>query len=136
MFCSVSGLSLAEIVDISVNTSFDYVDSIFAALYLVDDRALVFKLLINSEEVRHFIENMLRELADIGIRIISRIVERDSDDLVIRCAVVDHGDNSDGVAFYQSKRLDSFRTKHQNIERVSVLGICSWDKAVVCRIVR
>lgn len=103
MFCSVSGLSLAEAVDISVDTSFDYVDSIFAALYLVDDRALILKLLINSEEVRHFIENMLRELADIGIRIISRIVERDSDDLVIGRTVVDHGDYSDGVAFYQSK---------------------------------
>ena len=132
---SVFFSAFAEAFDVSVNALFNDNDSLVSALDLINGSLLALQLLVNTEEVRHFIKNMSRKLTDIVVAVVGGVIERDSDDLVIGRTVVYHRNNADRIALNQRQRINRFGAKHQNVQRVAVLGICSGDKAVVCGLV-
>ncbi len=53
-------LLFAVAVDIVIDAVFNDILGVLLAAYLVDNRILALKLLVNREKVRHLVENMLR----------------------------------------------------------------------------
>ena len=106
------------------------------SLHLVNGSLLVLKRLINAEEMPHFLKNMRRQLRDIRIDVVIRVVKRNGDDLFVVSAVVDHRDNADGIAFHKGHRLDGLRTKNQHVKRIAVIAVGSRDKTIIGGIMR
>jgi len=61
-----------------------------AVAYLVNNRFLMLKILVNREEMAHFLKNMRGKLAYIGISVIGRVVKGYCDNLFVALAVVHH----------------------------------------------
>ena len=59
----------------------------------------------------------------------------DGDDFVIDGAGIDHGHQTDGAGVHDGERGDGNLTKHQNVERIVILGERLRDEAIVCGIV-
>ena len=106
-----------------------------ALAYLVYCGVLVLKVLVYLEEVAHFVESVSGELIDVFVLIVVGIVEGNGDNLLVVSAVVDHGDNSDGVCSYKSHRLERLGAEKKNVKRVSVVAVGSRNESVVCGIV-
>ena len=125
----------AEVFDISVDGVPHDGDRLCPPTDLIDGGILVFKALIYREEMPHFLKNVRRELVNIGILIIIRVVIRDGDDLFIVTTVVDHRDHTDRERAAQGQRLQRLGAKQQHIQRVVIIAVGARNKAVVGGIV-
>ena len=105
-------------------------------LYGLATGFLVFKRLVDAEEVPHFVKNVLRQLVDALVLVVGRVAERDRDDFFVVSAVVDHRNDADGVAAHQRHRLNRLRAEDENVQRVVVVAVGARNEAVIRRIVR
>ena len=128
--------SLAETIYVSVDAAFNDLYCIVLALDFIYDGLFALEGLVDSEEVRHFVKNVLRKFGNVLVGIVCRVVERYCDYLIVKCAVVEHRNYADRVAFYECERFDRLGAEDENVEWVAVVGIGTGDKAVVCRVVR
>ena len=127
--------SLAETIYVSVDAALNDLYRIVLAFYFIYDGLFALEGLIDCEEVRHFIENVLRKFGNVLVGIVCRVVERYCDYLIVERTVVEHRNYADRVAFYECERFDRLGAEDENIERVAVVGISTGDKTVVCRVV-
>ena len=74
----------AETFDVVFDRFVDDLDCHFSAADFACDGILAFEVFVNTEEVRHFIENMLGEFGDVLIGIVGRVLKGDRDDLCSR----------------------------------------------------
>src|SRR6266542_1544308 len=57
-----------------------------------------FEILVDEEEVLDLLERMLREVGDVEVLLIERVVARDSENLVVRLMAVEHLQNAERTA--------------------------------------
>ena len=124
-----------EAVDVVIDGVFNDLDRVVTGADLIDGRGLILQILINREEVAHFVKDVSRQLVDVGVHIVVGIVEGNGNDLFIVMPVIDHGDHTDGIGAYQCQRLQRFGADEQYVQRVTVIAVGTGNKAVVCRIV-
>ena len=121
--------------NISVLALDDDLDGFLAAEDVADDGLLALQALVDAEEVADFACHMVRQLRDVLIGVVGRILEGNGNDLFIETAAVLHRNNADGVALHEAQRADAFRAEHQNVQRVAVVRPGAGDEAVVGGIV-
>ena len=125
-----------KILNITINRGSNYADCRIAVCYLVNCCVLVFKVLVNREEVAHFIENMLWELVYVLVVIVGGIAERNRNYFLVVTSAVHHRNNAYRICAYKRQRLKSLRAKQKHVKRVAVIAVGARDKTVICRIVR
>lgn len=121
---------------ISRDCVLDGFDSVLSAAALFDRGFLALEVLVDREEMPHFVEDMRRQLVDIGVHIVRRIGKRYRDDFLVVSAAVDHGNHTDRISATQRKRIERFRAKQQHVQRIAVVAERSRDKTVVCGVMR
>lgn len=104
--------------------------SLFSAHYFAHGRVLVFQRLINLEEVLHFLEYVAGQLLDFGVAVVRGLLKGYCDNFGVLFALVRHIYNADGVALYNRGWQNGFAAKHQNVQRVAVVGKRARNKAV------
>ena len=104
--CFSSYCLFAEFLHISVNAALDDLQCNLTACNFLNASYLVLQLLVNLEEVGHFVEDMLRQLLNVLESVVGWVVEWDSDDLLIVLAAVYHADYTDWVAANQGQRIN------------------------------
>ena len=93
------------------------------------------EILVDLEEVTHLVKSVNGKLVDVLVLVVVGVVEGDGNDLFVVSAVVDHGDNSDGVSSHQRKGLDGLGAEQKHVEGVSVITQRAGNESVVCRVV-
>ena len=125
----------AEALDVVVEGLLNDAERVLARAHLVDGGFLVLKILVYREEVAHLLEDMLRELVDVVVHIVVRVVEGNRNYLLVVSAVVYHRDDTYRIGAYKGHRLDRLGADEKHVKRVSVITVGAGDKAVICRIV-
>ena len=97
---------------------------------------LVLERFVDLEKVRNLAGTVRRNLAYVLVKVPGRVLEGNGDDLVVDRVAVDHAHRADGVAVHLHHRVERFRAKDQNVERIAVIGISTRNKAVIRRIMR
>ncbi|MPN33203.1 hypothetical protein SDC9_180687 [bioreactor metagenome] len=87
----------------------------FCILYFVYHSFFIFQILIDGKEVAHLREDMSRQLVDILIGAIGRIIEGNGNDLFVQLAGIQHIHYSDRVAANHAQGMDGFAAKNQYI---------------------
>ena len=118
-----------------VQTLLDDLLRILRAPHLVHHGLLLLQIFVDGEEVGHFREDVGGQLADIVVAVVGGILEGDGDDLFIQLALIQHGNDADGIAAHQTQGLDHLAAKHQHVQRVVVVRIGAGNQAVVGGIV-
>ena len=126
---------LAELVDIVVDRLVDDAEGFVAWEDLINRGILVLEVLVDREEVAHFLENVARKLINAVVHIVVGIVKGTGDDLLVASAVIDHCDNSDRIRAHKRHRLDRLGTQEKHVERVAIVAKGSGNEAVVGGIV-
>ena len=132
---SVGKRLFAEVFHVVINGGGHHAHRFLAAADLVDGCGLVFEVFVHRKEVPHLIKNMGGQLVDVGILVVVGIVEGDGDDLFVSAAVIDHGDDADGVGTHQCERLERLGAEQQHVERIVIVAVGTGNEAVVGRVV-
>jgi hypothetical protein len=122
------------VLDIVINIAGNDLLGNGRVFHFIYGSGFVFKFLIDLKEVGHFVEDVLRQLFDVVIHIVVRVIKRYSNDLIVSVAVIEHTDDTDGVALDEGEGDQGLRTKDENIEWVIIVGIGTGDEAVVRRV--
>lgn len=125
----------AKALDIVVKAGIDNVDCLLTALNLVNDRFFAFEGFVNREEMAHFIKYVLGKLRNIVAVGVAGVIGTDGDYFFVVFAAVLHGDNTNRSASDEGHWFDRFAANHQNVQRVAIVAIGSWDETVVGRVV-
>ena len=78
----------AEAFNIVVDAVFNNAFCFGCVANFVNNSLFVFKSFINFEEVHHFAVDMGGDFGDIVISVIGRVIERNSDNFFVCCAVI------------------------------------------------
>ena len=79
-----------------------YLQSVFPALYIINCGLFMLKIFINLKKMAHFIENMLRQVIDILVLIIRRVVKGYGYYLFIVAVAVYHCDYPDRIGAHKA----------------------------------
>ena len=82
-------------------------DGILPALHVSGHGLLALQRLVDGEEVGHFVKDVVGQLGDVMIGVVSGVGKGDGDDLFVVLAVVQHGDVAHGVAAHQRQESTS-----------------------------
>jgi hypothetical protein len=95
---------------------------------------LALELLVILEEAAQDEEAMIREVASLEILAEFGVVGGDGNDFIVAGAGIDHGHDADGPSLDESKRLDGFLAKDEDIERIIIFRVGLGNETVVRRI--
>ena len=82
---------------IAFDSRFYYFHSVLPALYIINGGLFMLKIFINLEKVAHFVENMLRQVVNILVLILRRVVKGNGYYLFIITVAVYHCDYPYGI---------------------------------------
>src|SRR5687767_8656387 len=112
----------------------DHLDGDLALLPSYDLDAPTFKILVDVEEVLDFLQVMLRQVGDIEVAVVERIVGRHGDDLVVRLAAIEHLEHAEWSAVDLAARECRLVDADDYVEGIVVLVQCPWDEPVIAGI--
>ena len=104
-------------------------------LGLGDVGLFALELLVDGEEMLHFVHHVRGEIVDRLIGRVGRVAVRQGDDLLVHLAPVLHRDHADREAADERAVQDRLRAEDQHVERVAVLRESAGDEPVVRGIV-
>src|SRR5688500_10138678 len=93
------------------------------------------EVLVDVEEVLHFLEVVLRDVGDVEVLRVVRIVTRNGEDLVVRLAAVEHHQHADRPYIDLAPGKGRLVHEHEDVARVAILVQRSRDEAVITGIV-
>ena len=132
---SSNGLTVYKGSVIILNAFGDYLSRLLGVEQLLYRCLLVLKLLVNSKEVHYFIENVVGQVVNGLVLIEGGIGAGNGDYLIVKGSAVDHSHNSNGANANERKGNDGLIAQNEHVEGVSVVRVCTGNKAVVCGIV-
>ena len=94
-----------------------------------------FRVTEQEQEVHYFVENVMGKIVDGANVVVGRIGEWNGDYLVVKRTAVYHSHNTDGEYTDKCHWVYGLVAENENVKRVSVVGICTGYKAVVCGVV-
>ena len=103
---------------------------------LIDGGGFLLQLLVDGEEMHHFLDDMRRKIRDIVIAVVIRIIERDRNDLVVPVTLIEHTNDADRITANQRHGKERLGAEHQHIQRVIVVRIGTRDQPVIRGIMR
>jgi len=81
-----------------------------------------FQILIYSEEVGHFGQEVLGDIDDLQVVSVEGVRGGDSEDLVVRFLTIQHLEESDGAGLDDAARKTGLSDHDQDIERVAIFS--------------
>jgi hypothetical protein len=87
------------------------------------------------EEVFDFLEIMLRDVGDVEVFAVIRVVARDAQDLVVEFAAVEHAEDANGPRVDLATGERRLVEEHEHVARVVIFGERARNEAVVARVV-
>src|SRR6266566_1390282 len=112
----------------------DHASRNFALLPSNDLYAPSFQVLVDMEEVLHFLQIMLRKVGDVEVLVVIRIVTRYRQDLVIGLTAVEHLENAEGSTVDLAPGECGLVDVNEHVQRVAVLVQCARNENVIPRI--
>src|SRR3954469_24118825 len=92
------------------------------------------EILVDMEEMLHFLQIMLGKVGDVEILVVIRIVARDRQNLVVGLAAIQHLENTDGPAVDLAARKRRLVDVNEDVEWVSIEVQRTGDETIVSRI--
>ena len=71
---------------------------LFSGTHFIYSSGFIFQIFIYTKEMAHFIKNVLRQLINISLLIIIRIIKRYCYDLFIMTTIIDHRNYADRIS--------------------------------------
>src|SRR3954470_23575177 len=112
----------------------DLLQRVRARVPAVDLHLLLLEVLVDREEVRDLLAELLREVVELLVRVPARILDRDAEHLVVDALVVLHAEQSDRLDVDHAAGERRLRHADDRVERVAVQAERLRDEPVVHRI--
>src|SRR5690242_11889354 len=113
----------------------NYALGIGAPAKAIDLHGLLLEHLVVQEESFELAQSMWRQLTDVRVVLVLRIVDVHGDDLVILALLVAHREHADRARAQDTERQHRLLTEYQHVERVAVVAVRLWQEAVIRRVV-
>src|SRR6266550_1532265 len=107
----------------------------FALLPSHDLDAATLQVLVDMKEMLHFLQIMLREIRNVEILVVVRVVARHCQNLVVGLPAVEHLEDSERPAVDLTTRKRGLIDADENVQRIAVLVQSARDETVVAGIV-
>src|SRR5882672_2305462 len=110
-----------ESLPVAFDRFVDHARRDFALLPPDDLHALSLEVLVDMEEMLHFLQIVLRKISDIEVFVIVRVVTRHREDLVVRLAPVAHSEHAKWTAINLAAGKRRLVDTDENVQRVAIL---------------
>src|ERR1700693_3668200 len=107
----------------------------FALLPSYDLYAATLQILVDMEEVLHFLQIMLREIGDVEVLVVIRVVTRHRQNLVVGLPAVEHLEHAERPAVDLATRKGRLIDADENVQRITIFVQGARDESVVAGIV-
>src|SRR6266566_1679234 len=113
----------------------DHASRNFALLPSNDLYAPSFQILVDMEEVLHFLQIMLRKVGDVEVLVVVRVVARHRENLVVRFSTIEHLEHTEGTAVDLTSGKGGLVDVHENIQWIPIFVQRTRNESVITRIV-
>lgn len=121
---------------IKFQTLLNYLHRFLMISKFLDFDGFVLKFFINFQKVHQFLEDVVRQFADVLVTVVLRVAIRNCNDFFVPFASVRHGHNSNRIASDKAQSLKRLGAEDKDVERVLISTICERNKAVIHWVVR